>query len=287
MTTERACPVCGNLVTGHHSKRYCSTECKNQVNYAAYNEERRLLRVVDPDYRERDLAGSRERYRQHRDEILAELRRKAEAVRAQHQLHCTVCGAAMEGRRDKKYCSQKCKIQSAEESRKARLAAMSDDERENDTARRRNNVNRWYQKHREEMLAERAQRWANDESYRDAAHQRTQRWDATREKRRAKSKERHRELRNAVIAAYGGCCACCGELAYEFLAVDHIDGAGSAHRRQLVEKGIGVGAGFYRWLQKNGYPDGFRILCHNCNMAIGFYGSCPHQSSGTSGKSKS
>lgn len=31
------------------------------------------------------------------------------------------------------------------------------------------------------------------------------------------------------------------------------------------------------WLKTNGYPDGFQTLCHNCNMAKGFYGICPHK----------
>jgi len=26
-----------------------------------------------------------------------------------------------------------------------------------------------------------------------------------------------------------------------------------------------------------GYPTGFRVLCHNCNQAIGLYGYCPHK----------
>lgn len=54
--------------------------------------------------------------------------------------------------------------------------------------------------------------------------------------------------------------------------MDHIDGAGREHRREI---GQGANA-LYRWLAKNGYPDGFRVLCHNCNSARGFYGYCPH-----------
>lgn len=32
----------------------------------------------------------------------------------------------------------------------------------------------------------------------------------------------------------------------------------------------------YAWLHANKYPDGFQVLCHNCNMAKGFYSRCPH-----------
>jgi hypothetical protein len=28
----------------------------------------------------------------------------------------------------------------------------------------------------------------------------------------------------------------------------------------------------------NEFPDGFQVLCHNCNLAKGYYGECPHNS---------
>lgn len=55
--------------------------------------------------------------------------------------------------------------------------------------------------------------------------------------------------------------------------MDHIGGGGTQHRR---DEGI-TGSGIYLWLKKNGYPDGFQTLCHNCNLARGYYGSCPHE----------
>lgn len=39
----------------------------------------------------------------------------------------------------------------------------------------------------------------------------------------------------------------------------------------------GLGAHFYKWLEHNHFPPGFRVLCHNCNQARGFYGYCPHE----------
>lgn len=32
----------------------------------------------------------------------------------------------------------------------------------------------------------------------------------------------------------------------------------------------------YRWLRNHGYPLGFRVLCMNCNFALGKFGYCPH-----------
>lgn len=77
-------------------------------------------------------------------------------------------------------------------------------------------------------------------------------------------------LRLEVLTAYGGFCACCGEAEYEFLVIDHVHGGGNAHRKAIGKQMI------YRWLRQNNYPEGFRVLCHNCNMARGFYGECPH-----------
>jgi hypothetical protein len=32
----------------------------------------------------------------------------------------------------------------------------------------------------------------------------------------------------------------------------------------------------YLYLRANHYPLGYRVLCMNCNFAIGHYGYCPH-----------
>lgn len=82
-----------------------------------------------------------------------------------------------------------------------------------------------------------------------------------------------RKQRENVIANYGGCCACCGETELEFLSIDHVNGGGTQHR---LKHGFRGGT-MYRYLIREGYPEGFRVLCHNCNQAIGFYGSCPHE----------
>jgi len=81
-----------------------------------------------------------------------------------------------------------------------------------------------------------------------------------------------KKFRLAVLKHYGGHCACCGEGEFEFLAIDHINGGGAAHRRTF--KGP-----IERWLTKNNFPAGFRVLCHNCNFALGRYGYCPHDKS--------
>lgn len=68
-------------------------------------------------------------------------------------------------------------------------------------------------------------------------------------------------------------CACCGEGQYEFLGIDHVNGGGGQHRKDPKMRGVH----FYRWLVREGFPEGYQVLCHNCNMAKGFYGMCPHE----------
>lgn len=86
-----------------------------------------------------------------------------------------------------------------------------------------------------------------------------------------RAKEKRNALRDKLLEIYGSVCACCKEVRKQFLVIDHIDGGGNAHRRKIGSRSI------YRWLEVNGFPSGFRVLCHNCNFSLGAYGFCPHQ----------
>lgn len=100
-----------------------------------------------------------------------------------------------------------------------------------------------------------------------------QRYSEKRTEILAKLREAGRQLKHEVIDAYGGRCACCGESAIEFMTIDHTDGGGSDHRKKT-----GKGRGIYKDLKARGFPkDGFQVLCFNCNIALGFYGYCPHR----------
>jgi hypothetical protein len=70
-----------------------------------------------------------------------------------------------------------------------------------------------------------------------------------------------------VFLHYGGSiprCVCCGNSYLNHLAIDHIDGIGHLQRRI---DGVPTGHAMYSFLEKAGYPPGFQVLCHNCNMA--------------------
>lgn len=105
--------------------------------------------------------------------------------------------------------------------------------------------------------------------------------DAINKYQNAYGKEYHQKRRRLVLQFYGGNlpqCACCGERTYEFLALDHINGGGKKHRKELQKAGFGLsGYSLYSWIKKNDFPEGFQVLCHNCNQAKGYYGICPHK----------
>jgi hypothetical protein len=93
------------------------------------------------------------------------------------------------------------------------------------------------------------------------------------------ARRRSRRLRMEVITAYGGKCACpdCDVTTPEFLSVDHKNGGGNKHRRQLSGRSHGGTQHLYRWLKTNDFPrDNFQLLCRNCNAAKSEHGSCPH-----------
>lgn len=84
------------------------------------------------------------------------------------------------------------------------------------------------------------------------------------------------KLRMEILTHYGGNppkCTCCGELFNEFLTMDHINGKGIKYGKSQK---LRTNTEFYLWLKKNNYPEGYRVLCYNCNCSIGHYGYCPH-----------
>lgn len=76
-----------------------------------------------------------------------------------------------------------------------------------------------------------------------------------------KGSRMRKRLKNLMLQHYGNRCILCGENNIRLLGVDHINGKGDEHRKE-----IGQGAyTLYRWLIRNKYPDGFQILCGRCN----------------------
>lgn len=83
----------------------------------------------------------------------------------------------------------------------------------------------------------------------EVARERVRRWE--------------QRLRPTIFAHYGSTCACCGTT--EDLTIDHIDGGGGAHRKELFGNSRKAGGRFYAWLIRNGFPAGYQTLCQPCN----------------------
>ena len=85
----------------------------------------------------------------------------------------------------------------------------------------------------------------------------------------------HQELRmlarTKIILHYSNPCGVtpicnnCGERDLEVLCIDHIEGGGRKQLRETHSKG----GSFYRWLINQNFPEGYQILCANCNMKKG------------------
>jgi hypothetical protein len=88
------------------------------------------------------------------------------------------------------------------------------------------------------------------------------------------------ELKISAYNAYGGPkCNCCGETEIQFLTIDHVNNNGAEHKREVWGSRSRRASGMYLWLQKNDYPQGFQVLCFNCNCGKHRNGGlCPHVS---------
>lgn len=148
------------------------------------------------------------------------------------------------------------------------------------------NSRRWHGENRERSRVKCANRHAllrDDPAYKKENVERAAEYAKRPENRekvlrwsRVKTRDYRRRLREQILAAYGGICACCGDDHEEFLTIDHIDGQGAKHRKEM---GFGNSSTkIYKWLIEQGYPkDNFRLLCYNCNCSRGRYGYCPHE----------
>ena len=119
-------------------------------------------------------------------------------------------------------------------------------------------LRQWYQRNKEKV-AIRGNQWRKDNRVRNNEI-----------KRKAT-----RNLRITVLTHYSNGkleCLCCGVKHVEFLTIDHINGGGTKHRKEI---GVG-GSSIYQWLKNNNYPKGFQTLCFNCNCSTGMLGYCPH-----------
>ncbi len=81
---------------------------------------------------------------------------------------------------------------------------------------------------------------------------------------RERTREARRKVKVEVLTHYGNgdlACVRCGFDDVRALSIDHVNGGGLAHVRQIKKKS---GVPFYYWLKAQGYPLGYQTFCFNC-----------------------
>ena len=81
---------------------------------------------------------------------------------------------------------------------------------------------------------------------------------------KATSSRLREEYKISAINIYSNgdaCCAWCKQADIDVLCLDHINNNGA--ECSIREK---AGSGLYRFLRKHDYPEGFQVLCSNCNL---------------------
>ena len=68
-------------------------------------------------------------------------------------------------------------------------------------------------------------------------------------------------------------CSCCGYNDIRFLNLDHIKSRKNIPQKEKKLNGIRL----WKYIKSQGYPDGYQVMCFNCNIAKGNRKYCPHQ----------
>ena len=91
-------------------------------------------------------------------------------------------------------------------------------------------------------------KWNHENRESQLAHQKKYR-DANKESLNLHRRNKAKSIRELVFEYYGKSCVCCGESGSVFLTIDHINGGGNQHRREIG----GNSTAIYRWLVKNNF----------------------------------
>jgi len=121
--------------------------------------------------------------------------------------------------------------------------------------------NKEYRKiHKDEIKVKHAEYYKNN---RDKIHaKKAEYYKNNRDIINAKSVEHRKNVRLEVLTHYSnGAMQCkeCGERHIEFLEMDHINGGGTKHRKTEDIRSM------YYYLRTNKFPEGYQVLCSNCN----------------------
>ena len=155
--------------------------------------------------------------------------------------------------------------------------------------KRKKNYRRWYNNHKNNpdfKKARKEQAKLNREKYiakygiqsfRDRNNRTSKKYRDANPDFKKKNLDRLRKWRESlaieVLTHYSNGtpkCACCGETEFLFLTIDHINNGGAEQRKEIYKQKknygrYGAGKRFYSWLKQHNYPEGYQVLCYNCN----------------------
>ncbi len=84
-----------------------------------------------------------------------------------------------------------------------------------------------------------------------------------------KKREERAKLKETVLSHYSNqtmCCLNCGFNDIRALQLDHINNDGAKERKELFGDRTKAGTTFYRWIRQQNFPEGYSVLCANCNI---------------------
>ncbi len=120
---------------------------------------------------------------------------------------------------------------------------------------------KYYQEHRKQYAE-----WRKRLYFRNIKVEQQKRKDyyyKNRERCLANTRRYNQRIKQEVLTHYGNgklACVICGESRMACLSIDHIEGGGYKHKKQLGSRN------FYLWLKQQGYPKGYQTLCMNCQF---------------------
>ena len=170
------------------------------------------------------------------------------------------------------------KLNLTEEERRQRILKQKRQEYQRNKERYNQKSKEYHQKNREKILKQQHEHWLK---IRDKQNERRRKRYNEIDKKNPETMKRKLERarnwdkfrREKVIYNYSqgkNCCEICGENDFDVLAIDHINGGGNKHRKEIARHTVD-------YLIKNNFPEGYRVLCMNCNIKEakrkGFFGT--------------
>ena len=112
---------------------------------------------------------------------------------------------------------------------------------------------------------ERKRSYQQTNQYKEIAKKCRQR-DHAKKSHRERERAARKRIKQNVISHYSNKTMLCGKCGFSdvrALTIDHVNGGGRKHRKELNLK---AGHQFYTWLVNQNYPEGFQVLCMNCQF---------------------